>query len=182
MNKVDLSLYDNSEFQPGSFLKKSIWYFVNLFFFNTSLPFPSGIKVPLLKLFGASVGTSVVIKPKVNIKYPWFLEIGDNTWIGENVWIDNLNQVKIAKNVVLSQDSYLLTGSHNYSQQSFSLILGEIIIEEGAWIAAKATVCPGVTCKSHSVLSVNSVATHDLNPYTIYQGNPAIEKRKRIIS
>ena len=181
MKKVDLSKYDNSNFHPGSSFKRSLWYLVNLFFFDTSLPFPSGFKVLLLKKFGASIGNSVVIKPKVNIKYPWFLEIGKNTWIGENVWIDNLTNVTIGDNVVLSQDAYLLTGSHNYSDEAFSLITGKIILEEGVWIAAKATVCPGVTCKSHSVLSVNSVATHDLNPYSIYQGNPAIEKRKRNI-
>lgn len=182
MNNVDLSKYDNSKFQPGNFFKKSLWYLVNLFFFNTSIPFPSGFKVFLLGLFGARVGSSVVIKPRVNIKYPWFLEIGDNIWIGENVWIDNLTTVTIDNNVVLSQDAYLLTGSHDYTHQNFGLILGGINLEEGVWIAAKATVCPGVTCKSHSVLSVNSVATHDLEPYTIYQGNPAIKKRKRVIT
>ncbi len=182
MKKVDLSRYDNSDFNPGSPFKKSLWYLVNLFIFNTFIPYPSGLKVILLKLFGASVGISVVIKPKVNIKYPWFLEIGNNAWIGENVWIDNLTNVKIGKNVVLSQDAYLLTGSHDYTHHAFSLKTGKIILEEGVWIAAKATVCPGVTCKSHSVLSVNSVATHDLSPYSIYQGNPAIEKRKRNIT
>ncbi len=181
MKKVDLSKYDNSDFYPGSSFKRSLWYLVNLFFFDTSLPFPSSFKVMLLKQFGASVGNSVVIKPKVNIKYPWFLEIGENTWIGENVWIDNLTDVTIGDNVVLSQDAYLLTGSHNYSDEAFSLITGKIILEEGVWIAAKATVCPGVTCKSHSVLAVSSVATHDLSPYSIYQGNPAVEKRKRNI-
>ena len=179
MKKVNLSKYDNSNFQPGSAFKRSLWYLVNLFFFDTSLPFPSGFKVMLLKQFGASMGSSVVIKPKVNIKYPWFLQIGSNTWIGENVWIDNLTDVTIGDNVVLSQGAYLLTGSHDYSDEAFSLITGKIILEEGVWIAAKATVCPGVTCKSHSVLSVNSVATHDLNPYSIYQGNPSVEKRKR---
>ncbi len=179
MQKSDLSKYNNSDFKPGGTLKRSLWYLVNLFFFSTAIPFPSSIKSKLLKLFGATIGVAVVIKPSVNIKYPWFLEIGDNTWIGENVWIDNLTQVKIGRNVVLSQDAYLLTGSHDYTRQDFRLITGGITLEEGVWIAAKATVCPGVTCKSHSILSVSSVATHDLNPYTIYQGNPAIDKRKR---
>ena len=48
-------------------------------------------------------------------------------------------------------------------------------------IGAKATVCPGVTCKSHSVLAVGSIATHDLDEYGVYQGNPAVKKRERVI-
>lgn len=181
MNTVQLNKYNNNHYQPGSTAKKTLWYFTNMFFFKTMLPFPSFFKVKLLELFAAKVGDAVVIKPNVNIKYPWFLEIGDNCWIGEGVWIDNLAQVSIGSNVVLSQDAYLLTGSHDYKKEAFDLILGEIILEEGVWIGAKATVCPGVTCKSHSVLSVGSVATKDLEAYGIYQGNPAIMKRERVI-
>ena len=145
------------------------------------LPFPSSFKTKLLKLFGAKMGTNVVIKPNVNIKYPWFLTIADDSWIGESVWIDNLAQVNIGKNVVLSQNAYLLTGSHDYKKETFDLILGEITLEEGVWIGAKAVVCPNVTGFSHSVLAVGSVTTHNMEAYTIYQGNPAVKKRERVI-
>lgn len=181
MPPVDLSRYDNNEYQSGSSFKKAFWYFTCALFFNTLIPFSSVFKVKLLKLFGAKMGTAVVIKPNVNIKYPWFLVVGDQSWIGEGVWIDNLSKVVIGNHVVLSQGSYLLTGSHNYKNQTFDLMLGEIILEDGVWIGAKSIVCPGVRCNSHSVLAVGSVATSNLKPYTIYQGNPAIPKRKRII-
>jgi putative colanic acid biosynthesis acetyltransferase WcaF len=179
LKTVKLNQYNNDHYKPGNPLKKILWYFTNMFFFKTLLPFPSSFKNRLLRLFGANIGNGVVIKPDVNIKYPWFLEIGDNCWIGEGVWIDNLAAVKIGSNVVLSQGAYLLTGSHDYKQETFDLILGEIVLEDGVWIGAKAIVCPGVTCKSHSVLAVGSVATKDLDAYTIYQGNPAIFKRMR---
>jgi len=181
LNKVQLNHYNNDTYNPGSTFKKTLWYLANMFFFKTLLPFPSSLKIQLLKLFGAKVGKGVVIKPNVNIKYPWFLEMDDNCWIGEGVWIDNLASVKIGSNVVLSQGVYLLTGSHDYKKESFDLILGEIVLEYGVWIGAKAVVCPSVVCKSHSVLAVDSVATQDLEPYGIYQGNPAIKKRTRII-
>ena len=179
--KVDLSKYTNEWYKPGSILKRISWYFINMLFFKTLFPFPSSFKVRLLKLFGAKVGTNIVIKPNVNIKYPWYLEIGNNCWIGEDVWIDNLAFVKIGDNVVLSQGAYLLTGSHDYKKESFDLIIGEIILEDGVWIGAKSIVCPGVKCKTHSVLSVGSIATKDLEPFGVYQGNPAIFKRKRVI-
>jgi len=181
MRHVDLSQYNNSLYQPGSTLKLTVWYFTNLLFFKTLFPFPSSLKVKILRGFGAKIGEGVVIKPGVNIKYPWFLEIGDHCWIGEEVWIDNLASVSIGNNVCLSQGAYLLTGSHDYKKSSFDLITKPIILENGVWIGAKATVCPGVTCHSHSVLAVGSIATSDLEAYSIYQGNPAIKKRERVI-
>ena len=107
--------------------------------------------------------------------------MGDYTWIGENVWIDNLVKVRIGSNVCLSQGAMLLCGNHNYKKSTFDLMVGEIIIEDGAWIGAMSTVCPGVTCKSHSVLSVNSVANKDLEAYYVYQGTPAQKVRGRVI-
>ncbi|MFC3414182.1 putative colanic acid biosynthesis acetyltransferase [Algoriphagus hitonicola] len=181
MKKTDLSSFENNWYRPGSKIKIGIWYLVNILFFKSSLNPFSKLKVLLLRLFGAKVGKGVVIKPNINIKYPWFLEIGDYVWIGEEVWIDNLTLIKIHSNVCISQGAMLLTGNHNFKKSSFDLMVGEIKLEEGVWIGAKSVVCPGVTCHSHSVLAVGSVATKDLEPYTIYQGNPAQAVRKREI-
>lgn len=180
--KTDLSSYNNDWYSTKStFFKRVTWYLINVVFFINPL-FPiSKLKVFLLRFFGAKVGENVGIKPNVNIKYPWLLTIGNNVWIGEKVWIDNLCPVKIDDNVCISQGAMLLTGNHDYKKTSFDLIIGEINLQEGVWIGAFAVVCPGVTCFSHSILSVNSVATEDLKEYTIYQGNPAAAKRKRII-
>lgn len=179
---VDLGRYNNSWYQPGSVFKKGLWLLVNALFFNNTLAFLNGLKCFLLRLFGAKVGKKVIIKPTVNIKYPWFLSIGDNVWIGEKVWIDNLGPVTIGNNVCISQGAFILTGNHNYKKSSFDLIIDTIILEDGVWIGAKATVCPGVVCKTHSVLSVASVATADLDAYGIYQGVPAQKVRTRIIN
>ena len=134
-----------------------------------------------MRFFGATVGQRVTIKPGVNIKYPWKLEIGDDVWIGEDAWIDNLVEVTIGKNSCVSQGAMLLTGSHNYKKATFDLMTGKIHLEDGVWIGAKSVVCPGVTCHSHSVLAVNSVAVQEMRPYSIYQGNPAKSKRERHI-
>lgn len=76
-----------------------------------------GFKIWMLRKFGAKIGKGVFIKPLVNIKYPWNLDIGDYTWIGENVWIDNLTQVKIGSNVCISQGAMLLCRNHNYKKR-----------------------------------------------------------------
>lgn len=177
-----LDRYNNSWYRPrSSGMKHLLWYFTNiLIFINPLNPF-SGFKIVLLRLFGATVGKGVRINPAVNIKYPWLLEIGDYSWIGERVWIDNLAKVTIGNNCCLSQGAMLLTGNHNYKKTTFDLMVKEIHMEDGTWAGAQSTVCPGVTLKSHSILSVGSVATTDLEPYSIYQGNPAVKVRQRNI-
>lgn len=180
--EVDFSLYDNSWYKTGAgVLKRFTWYLVNIFFFQSYLLPVSGIKVNILRFFGAKIGNGVVIKPAVNIKYPWYLEIGNHSWLGEKVWIDNLTLVKIGNNVCLSQGAMLLTGNHNYKKITFDLLVQGITLEDGVWIGAKSLVCPGVVCYSHSVLTAQSVATQNLDTYFIYSGNPAQKLRPRLI-
>ncbi len=177
--------YNNDWFKKeigASKLKQLAWYIVNILFFINPLNPLSGLKVRLLRLFGARIGKGVVIKPAVNIKYPWKLDIGDFTWIGEKVWIDNLGAVRIGKNACLSQGALLLTGNHDYTKTTFDLVIKGIVLEDGVWIGAMSMVCPGITCGSHAVLAAASVATATLEPYGIYRGNPATFVRTRTIN
>jgi putative colanic acid biosynthesis acetyltransferase WcaF len=181
--KTDLALYDNYPYNPGgNAVKRILWHYTSAFVFKTSL-FPFyWIKNFLLRLFGAKIGNMVEVKPCVNIKYPWNLTIGDEVWIGENVWIDNLVMVTIGSNICISQGVTLLTGSHNYKIPSFNLITGSVVLEDGVWLGAMSVVNKGITAGSHAVLTSGSVATKNLEPYSIYQGNPAVKIRERVIS
>jgi len=180
--QTKLSTFNNSWYKPGrNKLVIALWYLTNAVFFrNPLLPF-SFLKIILLRFFGAKIGNGVVIKPTVNIKYPWHLVVGNNVWIGENVWIDNLVKVELKSNSCISQGAMLLTGNHHYKKTSFDLIAKEILIDEGAWVGAQTVVCPGVTLHSHAILTVGSVATKSLEAYGIYSGNPAIKIRERVI-
>jgi putative colanic acid biosynthesis acetyltransferase WcaF len=135
----------------------------------------------MLRVFGAKIGKSVVIKSKVSIKYPWKLVVGDDCWIGENVWIDNLSEVVIENNVCISQGALLICGNHNYKSSSFDLMVAPITLREGSWVGAKSIVGPGVTLESNSILSLGSVASKDLESFAIYRGNPAIKIKERTI-
>jgi putative colanic acid biosynthesis acetyltransferase WcaF len=180
-NIVELNNYRKGPYKPGNIIIRTLWYCVNRMFFKTSIPYPSFLKVLILKLFGCKIG-SCIIKPDVNIKYPWFLNIGYNVWIGESVWIDNLAQVKIGNNVCISQGSLLLTGNHDFTKSEFDLIVKEISIEDGVWIGAKVLVCPGAILHSHCVISAGSVLNGEAQQYMIYKGNPCIAIKKRNIS
>jgi len=118
----------------------------------------------------------------VNIKYPWKLKIGDHCWIGEKVWIDNLDEVTIGNHVCISQGAFLICGNHNYKSSTFDLQVKPITLESGSWIGAKSIVGPGVTVANHAVLSLGSIATKDLEAYGIYRGNPAVKIKTRTIT
>ena len=133
----------------------------------------------ILKIFGAKIGNRVIIKPRVRIKYPWLLSIGSDVWIGESVWIDNLDNVIIENNVCLSQGAIIMSGSHDYKKPTFNLITRPIIIKSESWICAKSIVLQGVTCKKGSILTALSVAKKDLEEYSIYEGNPAVKIKNR---
>jgi len=179
MMPVDLARFSNPAYNPGNPIKRLCWYFINLLFIrNRYFPF-MGFKRTILRLFGAKIGVGVVLKPGINIKYPWFLKIGNHSWIGEDVWIDNLGRVEIGKHVCISQGALLLCGNHNYKKTTFDLIVEDIILENGVWIGAKSMVTGNVTCASHSILTAGSVATKNLEAYGIYKGNPCQFIRKR---
>ncbi len=173
--------FNKGFFHPGaSELKLALWYFTSLLVFRSGLVPFSNVLVFILKAFGARIGKDVRIKPFVHIRYPWRFEMGDHCWIAD-CYIENLALVKLGDNVCVSQGAMLLTGNHDFTKPTFDLITKPIILEDGVWIGARAIVCPGVKAKSHAVLTVGSVATADLPPYSINRGNPAHKIKDRAL-
>lgn len=181
--RADLSRFSNAGFPLGAgLIKRTLWYFTNaVFFINPLFPFRSP-KPVLLRLFGAKVGRGVVVHPGVNIKFPWKLSIGNHVWIGQRAWLDNIDQLTIQNNVVISQGAMLILGSHDYKKPDYPTLSGPVVLEEGSWVGAGALVLGGVTIKSHALLAAGSVASKDLEAWTIYRGNPAVAVRERVIT
>ncbi len=181
MASPDLSTYDNSWYKPGrSLVEASLWFFVGLPILRSKVNPLSSLRRSLLRAFGAKIGKQVEIKPGVQVKYPWHLTVGDYTWIGENVWIDNLVPVTIGGNVCISQGAYFCTGNHDWSDPSFGLIVKPISVDDGAWIGAKSIITPGVEIGKCGVAAAGSVVTKDIPPYEIHAGNPAQFARRRV--
>lgn len=169
-----LDQYTLGHYTPGATSWRQMgWYFIGSPLVQSYWLPLSGVKVQILRWFGAKIGDGVRIKPGVRVKFPWRLTIGNFVWIGENTWIDNLAEVTIADHVCISQDVYLCTGNHNWSQPNFDLMTAPIQLETESWIAARATIGPGVVVGQGAVLALGAVANQSLEPMTIYAGNPA---------
>jgi putative colanic acid biosynthesis acetyltransferase WcaF len=171
---TDLAAYRPTNYSPGrSMLVRLSWYLTSLLLFENGW-FPLGrVKVWILRAFGARIGRGLILKPRVRIKFPWRLVIGDHCWIGESVWIDNLAEVCLRDHVCVSQDVYLCTGSHDFRSPKFDLITRPIQIETGAWLAARATVLCGIRVGSNAVVAAGSIVTQDVPAGWIVSGNPA---------
>jgi putative colanic acid biosynthesis acetyltransferase WcaF len=176
---MKLKVYKSNYKVKKSKLTQLIWYVVSLVVFESGL-FPIyRFKIGVLRLFGAKIGTGLVIKPKVYIKYPWLLEVGNDVWIGEGVRIDNLALVKLGSNVCVSQNAFLLTGNHNYRSAAFELITGPITIEDEVWVGASSVVCPNTVLSQGNIVTVGSVISGTTNANRVYRGNPAIDIKPR---
>lgn len=170
----DLSAFDNRRYSPGRpVIVLAVWFFCGLPMLRSSLIPSSVLRRCLLRLFGAAIGCGVVIKPGVRVKYPWLLSVGDNSWIGEDVWIDNLARVVIGHDACISQGAYLCTGNHDWSDPAFGLVVKPISIRDGSWIGAKSVICPGVTVGECSVTTAGSTVSSDVPPFEVHAGNPA---------
>jgi putative colanic acid biosynthesis acetyltransferase WcaF len=181
MTRVRNDLFDggNGLDRGRSKAVEAVWYLVKCILFLTPLPVPSGIKCSLLRWFGASVGCGVVIKPRVNIHFPWKLCVGDHAWIGEEVFILNFEPVRIGAHCCLSQRAFICAGNHDYRQPDFRYRNRPITIEDGAWIGAQTFVSPGVIIGSEAVITAGSVVTQNQPGQMVCAGNPCAPVKAR---
>jgi putative colanic acid biosynthesis acetyltransferase WcaF len=177
--KVDLRLNDKREGLEGGDDKgrglpmRMIWLAVNALVFLNPLVTSYGLKRWILRLFGADIGQGVLIKPSVNIKYPWHLTIGEYTWIGERAWLDCTSPLHIGKHCVISQGVYLCCGMHDWADPGMGSVSAPITIEDGAWVAAFARVAGNVTIGQEAIVALGGVVFSDCEPRGTYRGNPA---------
>ena len=146
-----------------------LWFPIQHVFFKSSF-LPYAVRPFLLKLFGASIGRRVFIRRGVKVHFPWNLEIGDDCWIGEEVWFINHEKIKIGSNVCISQRSMICSGGHDYRSASLEYSHKPIQIKDGAWVCLDAKVLPGVTIGECSVVSAGEIARKSVPDYSMLVG------------
>ncbi|MFM0169988.1 DapH/DapD/GlmU-related protein [Paraburkholderia sediminicola] len=179
---IDLSQAGKGNYQARrGALIELIWFVLEACVINNKLlPF-SGVRVALLRLFGAKIGTGCRFVHPVRVKAPWNLEVGDNCWFGVDVWIYNQTLIRIGSNVCISQGTFLTAGSHDMST-TMDLHVAPILIEDGVWITSKCVVQMGVTIGRSAVVTPLSVVHRSLEAEGVYGGNPCRFIRKRFDS
>lgn len=180
---VDLSQYDQSNFDRGrSSLVIVIWWFVQAIAFPLSLHNFNGFRSWLLRLFGANIGKGVVIRPTARFTYPWKVTIGDYSWVGDDVVFYSIDSIYIGSHAVVSQKTYLCTGSHDIHQCNFPLTTAPVRIGNGVWIATDCFIAPGVTIGANSVVGARSSVFSDLPPQQVAWGTPCKAHYERVVS
>ncbi len=181
---VDLSKPDSSALDRGRpFLYEALWYFLGSPLVESRWIVSKRFRSWLLGLFGASIGSNILFKPRLRVKFPWYLTIGNDCWIGEDVWIDNLTTVVIGSDVCISQGVYFCTGNHDWNHPNLRLFTKPITICDGAWVGAKSTIAPGVIVGEGAIATAGSVVYKDIPAFEIHSGNPAtfVKARKPIV-
>lgn len=167
------------EFRGRGPIVVQFWWIIQATLFRCSPQFAYGFRATLLRLFGAKVGSDVVIRPSVTITYPWKVSIGDHAWIGDDVVLYSLGEIEIGGNAVVSQRSYLCAADHDYCQVDFPIQSRKVTIGQQAWLAADVFVAPGVTVGEAAVIGARSSVFKDMPAGMVCMGHPCVPVKKR---
>ncbi|HEY9881936.1 MAG TPA: hormogonium polysaccharide biosynthesis acetyltransferase HpsU [Leptolyngbyaceae cyanobacterium] len=178
---VDLRRYDQSWFDPGrpKWLIL-LWWLVQAIAFPLTLHSTHAPRRWLLRLFGANIGKSVVIRPTARFTYPWKVTIGDYSWVGDDVVFYSLDRINVGSHCVISQRSYLCTGSHRIDDIAFGLQTAPITLENGVWLATDSFVGPGVRIGANTVIGARSSVFRSLPSGYVCFGSPCHPQQQRI--
>jgi putative colanic acid biosynthesis acetyltransferase WcaF len=177
---IDLRKYDQTWFNRGrSGWFILCWWLVQGIAFPLSLHTAHGFRCWLLRLFGAKIGTEVRIRPTARFTYPWKVEIGDYSWIGDDVVLYSLDSIQIGSQCVISQECYLCTGSHNFQDGAFGLLTAPIRIGNGVWLAADCFVAPGVNIGANAVIGARSSVFNNIPEQQVAWGTPCRPRYQR---
>lgn len=160
-------------FRGRSAVYTQLWWIVQSTLFAMSPQALFGWRRWLLRLFGATIGKGVFIRPSARVTYPWKLKVGDHCHIGDEVVLYTLGEIEMGDCVVVSQRSYICTGSHDFTSPTFDIYAKKIVIESEAWVATDVFVAPGIRIGNGAVVGARSSVFSDVPPGVIAVGSPA---------
>lgn len=150
-----------------------LWAFFELIFITNPWQISSSLRVRILRAFGAEIGSAVIFRPRTRVKFPWKLHIGDRTWIGEGVWFHNQDHIYVGHDVVISQETFLTTGSHSH-RRDMALVTRPITIDAGTWVTSRCLILGGSKLgRSSLVRPLTVVAGDQIGDGEVWGGNPA---------
>lgn len=155
-----------------------LWAICELLFVTNAWQISSALRIWVLRRFGAEVGSGVVFRPRTRVKFPWKLHIGDRSWIGEGVWIHNQDHVYIGNDVVLSQETFVTTGSHAH-RTDMALQTRPVHIHDGAWVTSRCMITGGVEIGRSALIGPMTLVQQSVPANTVIGAGDPVEKGKR---
>ena len=178
--KIDLSKYENKLGRKHQVVRMlwTIAWTLGASWLPRSLG--SGWKRCLLRSFGAKIAGTAHVYSSAKVYYPANLTMMEHSCLASDVDCYNVAPIIIGANSTVSQGAYLCTASHDITNPLNPLITAPIIIEDQAWVGAKAFVGMGVTIGQGAVVGATASVYKDVAPWTVVGGNPAkfIKERK----
>ena len=160
-------------------IRRLVWTICWALFYRTSPRPLHGWRSGLLRLFGATMGPNCHFYPTSKVWAPWNLICADQVTAGDDAHIYNPAPIRLGSHAILSQESYVCGATHDFDDPGFPLLAYAMEIGPYAWVCARASVAPGVSVGEGAVLGLGSVATRNLEPWTVYAGVPAIKVKER---
>ena len=155
-----------------------LWGLAELLFVTNPWQVSSRLRVGVLRVFGAQVGEGVVFRPRTRVRFPWKLHVGDHCWIGEGVWFHNQDHIYVGRDVVISQETLLTTGSHAH-RRDMALITRPITIKDGVWLTSRCIVLGGTVIGESAVVKPGSVVSGTVEANSVVSGSPAVPVGRR---
>mgnify|MGYP000145869002 CR=1 FL=1 len=168
-----------SPYSSGEKVARLLWGYLGQPLFRFTFHTWYGVRNSILRAFGAKIGHPTRFRPSALIEQPWNLTIGNNSSIGDRAIVYCLGKVTIGDHVSVSQGAHLCAGTHDYHRPDMPLLRPPITINDYAWIAADAFVGPNVTVGEGAILGARACTMKDLDPWSIYSGNPAVKVKAR---
>lgn len=156
-----------------------LWQVVYYLLYRTSPRPMHAWRAMLLRLFGAKLGPGCHFYPSGKIWAPWNLICEDCCTLAGQAEIYNPSPIYLESHCIVSQQAFLCGATHDYNDPEFPMISYGMRLGRYSWICARASVSPGVNVGEGAVLGLGSVASSDLEPWTVYSGVPAVKVKNR---
>ena len=155
-----------------------LWAICELLLVTNPWQISSQLRTAALRAFGARIGNGVIFRPRTRVKFPWKLHVGDRSWIGEGVWFHNQDHIYIGSDVVISQETFLTTGSHAH-RRDMALITRPIHVQNGAWITSRCIILGGAIVGRSAVVSPGMVVKGTIEANVIEDGESGLAPKVR---
>ncbi|NMC77699.1 MAG: acyltransferase, partial [Candidatus Methanofastidiosa archaeon] len=135
---------------------------------------PSHMFRKLFYIFsGIKIGKGSTIHMWANFFNPEGISIGEDTIIGDHVFLDGRAPLKIGNHVDIASYVMIYNSEHDIESTTFSAIDAPVEIGDYVFIGPRAIILPGVKVGNGAIIAAGAVVTKDVDSFSVVGGVPA---------